>query len=677
MKKSSEKRQRALLAAILSLSLIALLAGKPVQGSVALNSLLGNGAVVQRGLPIAIFGTAADGEKITVRLGKWTAATTAHAGTWLVRLNPLPAGGPYMLTAAGPHNTVTSRDVLVGEVYVCSGQSNMQFNLAGADTGAQAIAQANDPLLHFYQVPVRPAATPQADAGAEWRSSTPQTASAFSAVAYFFGRDLRRTLHVPIGLIQASLGSTPAQVWASASALEALPDFRPAVETLLQQIKDPSVFQDKLEAWYRRRDPGSQGSTWASPSLNASHWKVMDQPAAFSKSNNSDFSAPFLGVAWFRKDVDVPASFAGRDLTLLLGPIDDEDTVYFNGVKVGGLSGWQQNRDYTVPAALVKPGRNVIAVRLLNRDGDGGIYGKPEQLSLQVTGAAPPVPLAGLWQYKIGTPLPAEDPVPYMSGLNPSTTPTVLYNGMIAPLTRYGIRGVIWYQGESSTYDPAQYRTLFPALIADWRAQWGEKDFPFFFVQLAPFMSVASQPQESSWAALREDQRLTAATVPASAMAVITDLGDSQAIHPLRKEQVGVRLAREAEALVYHQPVEYTGPLFSGLAVDGPRMTLRFTHAVGLHTQAVHDGNGTQVAAADKVTGFTLAGADGKYMPAEARIVGNTVVVTSLQVPQPLAVRYGWADYPVVNLYNDAHLPASPFESGSSQQPRKSTENGS
>jgi len=659
--KYQRKTGQAALGACL-IAAVAATASLPARGDVALNSLLSDGAVLQRGSPITVFGTAADGEKIRVRMGSQVSTTVAQDGRWLVRLKPLAAGGPYTLTATGPHNTVTARDMLVGEVWVCSGQSNMGMNVASTSTGAQAIARADDPQLRLYHVPNVPAAAPVADANTQWHAATPQSVPSFSAVGYYFGRDLRKALGVPVGLIEAEWGGTPAQAWVSGSALEKLPDFQATVAAFREQQKDPAFFKNKSDAWYARHDPGSAGRTWADPAFSDMDWQTINQPVAFSKSANPAFSAPFQGVAWFRKVVDVPTAFVGKDLTLLLGPIDDGDTTYFNGVKVGSLSDWQQNRDYTVPAALVKPGRNVIAIRLLNRDGDGGIYGKPEQLSLQATGRSTALPLAGPWRYKIGTPLPGNDPVPTDNGLDPFTAPAVLYNGMIAPLTRYGIRGVVWYQGESNTYNPVQYRTLFPTLIADWRSHWGEGNLPFYFVQLAPFMSIADQPQKSAWAELREVQRLTVSAVPNTAMAVITDVGDTHAIHPTRKAPVGDRLARNAEALVYRLPVEYSGPKYTAMTITGSQIVLRFTHAAGLHTQAVQDGNGTQVAPADTVTGFAVAGADGKYVNAGARIVGDKVAVSSPQVAVPVAVRYGWADYPLVNLYNTAGLPASPFE---------------
>ncbi len=650
---------------LLSLSAVfglAALASLPAGATVTANGLFSDHAVLQQGRKIPVFGSAADGEKVVVRLGNQSAATTAKNGAWRVDLKPMKAGGPYTLTIAGPSNTITVQDVLVGEVWVCSGQSNMSFTLSGAATGAQAIAQANDPLLHVYHVPNIPAATPQTEVGGQWQVSSPQTAGGFSAVAYFFGRDLRKSLGVPVGLIVSEWGGTPAQSWTSGEALKTLPDFRPAVEAFDQQRKDPSAFLSKAEAWYAKYDAGSTGKTWADPDFDDTAWKSLNQPVAWSQSGVPDLAGPYLGTVWFRKAVGVPAAWAGKDLTLLLGPIDDADTTYFNGVRVGGLGNWQQNRDYTVPSALVKPSKNVIAIRVLNTSGDGGIYGKPEQLALEATGATAPISLSGPWQWQVGGPLPANDPAPSGNGIDAFTTPGGLYNGMIAPLIPYGIQGAIWYQGEANAGDPIQYRTLLPTMIGDWRARWAEGNFPFYLVQLAPFMSIVPDPQDSGWALLRESQRQITLAVPNTGEAVITDSGDQGNIHPTRKEPVGDRLALDALALTYHQPVEYSGPAYASMTVDAGKVILRFTHADGLHAAAVLDADGKQVAPPDTLTGFAIAGADGKYVNADAVIQGSAVVVSSPAVPQPQSVRYGWANYPLVNLYNKAGLPASPFQ---------------
>ena len=644
---------------LFSLNLLfgAALAATPAQATVTPNGLFTDGAVLQQGQNIPVFGSAADGEAVTVKLGGKTVRTTAQNGRWRADLPPVKAGGPYTLTIAGPSNTVTVQDVLVGEVYLCSGQSNMSFTLGGAATGPQAIAAATDPLLHVYHVPNRLSDLPKTDVGGAWQTSTPQTAGGFSAVAYFFGRDLRKALGVPVGLIVSEWGGTPAQAWTSAEALKKLPDFTAAVEAQEQARTNPSVFAQKVATWYTKYDPGSAGKTWADTDLSMADWKTMPLPGAFQDAGIPELSS-INGVLWFRRTFDLPAEDVGKEAVLHL-LADDNDTTWVNGTQIGASEGWLTPRAYKIAPGLLKPTGNLLAVRVLDTGGKGGIYGPAGSLSLEVPGGAS-VPLAGPWSYKLGTPLPPEQ-APSLDGGN-SGTPAVLYNGMIAPLIPYGLKGAIWYQGESNAGDAVQYHALFPAMIADWRGRWGEGDFPFLLVQLAPFMGIAHTPEDTGWALLREAQRQTTLTVPHTGMAVITDVGDSSNIHPVRKEPVGRRLALAALGLVYGQKIEYSGPLYGSMRVDGGKIALHLTHAQNLHTVAVLDGDGKEVAAAGPLTGFTLAGADRKYVNADAIINGDTVIVSSPQVLQPQAVRFGWANYPLVNLYNSAGLPASPFQ---------------
>ena len=644
---------------LLPLSLLISLAAvssRPVGATVTPNGLFTDGAVLQQGQKVPVFGSADNGETVTVSFANQTAKATAQGGKWHVDLKPVKAGGPYPMTIAGPHNTVTIQNILVGEVYLCSGQSNMSYTLNGAATGPQAMAAANDPLLHVYHVPNRTSDLPQPDVQGAWQVSTPQTAGGFSAVAYFFGRDLRKALNVPVGLIVSEWGGTPAQAWTSAEALKTLPDFRAAVEALQQPHTD--AIQQQVAAWYAKHDPGSAatGKTWADPGLDVTDWKTMPLPGLFQDAGIPELSN-VNGVIWFRKTFDLSTADSGKSAVLHL-LADDIDTTWVNGTQVGTTDGYQVPRAYAVPANLLKPTGNVITVRVLDTGGKGGIWGDAAKLNLDFPDGAP-MPLAGSWSYKFGTTLPTNDPYPTA---NNSNTPTELYNGMIAPLIPYGIKGAIWYQGESNAGDAIQYRTLFPTMIADWRGRWGEGNFPFFLVQLAPFMNINQAPEDTAWALLRESQRQTTLNVPNTGMAVITDAGDQGNIHPNRKEPVGQRLALTARALVYHQPVEYSGPLYDSMKIDGNKIILHFTHAAGLHTVAVQDGDGKVVAPAGALTGFTIAGADRKYVNADATIDGNTVVVSSPLVPLPVAVRYGWANYPLVNLYNSAGLPASPFQ---------------
>ncbi len=351
----------------------------------------------------------------------------------------------------------------------------------------------------------------------------------------------------------------------------------------------------------------------------------------------------FDGVVWFRKDINLPEAWAGQKAVLHLGPIDDDDTTWVNGAQVGATSGYNLPRDYTIPASLLKSGRNVIAIRVLDTGGPGGIYGQPEQLKLEISGdnQIAPVSLADTWRYHAGNSLAQAQPLPKQLINNPNVV-TVLYNGMINPLEPFAMRGVIWYQGESNNDRSKQYRTLFPLMIADWRHRWDEETFPFLFVQIAPYVDMGPE--------IREAQLLTLQKSPNTAMAVITDAGDANNIHPAHKQPVGARLALAARALAYGEHIEYSGPLFKKMEVKGDHAILYFTHV----------GKGL-MAKGGELRGFVIAGADNKFVPAHAEIQGKTVVVTSDKVDKPVAVRYGWANVPDVNLYNKNGLPASPF----------------
>jgi sialate O-acetylesterase len=477
-----------------------------------------------------------------------------------------------------------------------------------------------------------------------WDVCTPETVSDFTAVGYFFGRDLHLARHVPIGLLHSSWGGTPAEAWTSEAGLRELPDFATTSEQLKFLMADPEAaqrkYQAQLEAWFVANDSGSaKGGAWSAPALvDAGLWKSMTLPTLWEDAGEPDLN----GVVWFRKSFDLPASAAQTAAELQLGMVDDIDTTWVNGVKVGFTAGYNLVRKYAVPASVLKPGRNVIAVRVLDTGGGGGIWGDEKlQLVFKNKAALQPVALSGPWLYRIGMNL-QDGPWPPTSFNGDVNTPTVLRNGMITPIVPYGIRGVIWYQGEANVRRERQYRTLFPALIADWRQAWGEGEFPFLFVQIAPHRDMTPE--------LREAQLFSWQKTPNTAMAVTIDCGDATDIHPAHKQPVGARLARAARTLAYGEQLEYSGPVFDSMMVRGGRATLQFTHL-----------GGGLVAKAGPLRGFTIAGPDKVFHPAQAKIRGKTVVVTSAAVSEPVAVRYGWANVPEGNLFNQADLPASPF----------------
>jgi sialate O-acetylesterase len=631
------------------------------RAEVKLPAIIGDNMVLQQGVKVRIWGNAKPGERVVVTLKNKSANTVADPqGHWQVWLDPLKAGGPIELIVKGD-NVLTIKNVLVGEVWLCSGQSNMEWPLINTIGGADVVAQANYPEIRLFTVTKNTSPTPLADVEGRWVVTTPDNAAHFSAVGYFFGRELYQNLKVPVGLIHSSWGGTPAEAWTRHDALLSS-ELKPILDkyesglNALPQAKE--AYARALADWEEKNlyiDSGNKGEAlgYADPKTATADWSKMDLPKQFE-------TAGLLidGAVWFRRDVELPASFAGKDLVLNLPPIDDYDTTYFNGTKIGGIGRETPNsymvpRQYVVPGALVRAGRNVIAVRVFDSAGEGG-FSRGGAMSIGPSGAADTemISLRGVWDYKIEQALEPKHPDwgsrPEAVGVSNQNNPSVLYNAMIAPLVPFAIRGVIWYQGESNAGRAYQYRTLFPTMIRDWRSAWGS-DFPFYFVQLANWHANKAEPDESDWAELREAQLMTLRE-PQTGMAVTIDIGDENDIHPRNKLDVGRRLAAWALAGSYNQKVIPSGPLFDRYTVKDNEVRIRFKHAEGLKTS---DGG--------PVKGFAIAGEDRRFVWADARIEGDAVIVSSAKISKPIAVRYGWADNPIANLYNKAGFPASPF----------------
>ncbi len=618
--------------------------------------------VLQRDLAVPVWGWTEPGKTVTVTLEGKSATATARAedGYWLAKLPPLAPGGPFTLTVSGPQNATFS-NVLVGDVWLCSGQSNMEMGIA-AINAPDEIAKCANAQIRLYTVPHRVLSTPDPTVSGRWETCTPETIAAggwggFSAVGYFFGRHLQNELKVPIGLIHSSWGGTPIEAWTSATALKTVSEMQPVVAQMEQALIDITKggldFDQQMSEWYVKNDPGSaHGLGWADPAFDAHDWQTMDLPGNWEGRGLPDFD----GLVWFRREFEVPAEWAGKDLHLSLGPIDDMDTTWINGTKIGETGTWNVTREYSIPNKLVKPGRNLITVRVLDTGGQGGIYGDAGALNVAPDGdAAKMLKLAGPWQYHASTPLAKCAPLPQNPLTINQNSPTTLYNGMIANVVPYGIKGAIWYQGESNANNGPLYRRLLPTLIGDWRQRFDAGDFPFLVVQLANFMNRQDAPTDTGWASLREAQALTAQHVPKVGLAVAIDIGEAGDIHPKNKQEVGRRLALAAQAIAYGQQLESSGPVYASMEVQGDKVRLHFTHAAGL---IARDYAGK---AADKLVGFAIAGEDGHFVWADATIDGETVVVSVSGLANPKAVRYAWADNPACNLYNGAGLPAVPF----------------
>ena len=629
------------------------------RAEVRLPSIIGDNMVLQRGVKVRIWGKANVGERITVTFDRKSVDTVADAqGRWQVWLGPLKAGGPSELTIKGD-NVLTIKNVLVGEVWICSGQSNMEWALVNTVDGAEAVAQANYPEIRLFTVEHNTATSALEDVQGRWVVTTPEDAGSFSAVGYFFGREIYQQVKVPIGLINTSWGGTPAEAWTALEALRSSPELKPILDRYESSLnagpQTKQAYERALAEWEEKNlylDSENKGEAqgYADPATSTVDWSKMDLPKQFE-------TAGLLidGVVWFRKVVDVPATWAGKDLVLNLTAIDDYDITYFNGKKIGSTGRETPNsymvpRKYVVPGSLVRSGQNVIAVRVFDRAGEGG-FGRGGEMSLRGAGGEE-ISLRGDWSYKVELALEPKRPDwgsrPEPVGASNQNSPGVLYNAMLAPLVPFSIRGAIWYQGESNAGRAYQYRTLFPTMIRNWRSVWGY-GFPFYFVQLPNWRARQDQPGESDWAELREAQAMTLRE-PHTGMAITIDVGDGDDLHPRNKLDVGRRLATLALANVYGKEIIPSGPLFDRFKVEGNKVRISFKYGQGLKTS---DGG--------PVKGFAIAGADRRFVWAEARIEGDTVVVSTPGIQKPVAVRYGWADNPLVNLYNKAGLPASPF----------------
>jgi sialate O-acetylesterase len=619
--------------------------------------------VLQQRSKVNFWGNETPGKRFTL-LASWNNKTypiTADAeGHWQTKVTTPVYGGPYTITFDDGHLT-TLKNVLIGEVWVCSGQSNMEMPLTGyygdvlnlADELADA---ANYPQIRMLTIDHQTSFTPRSTVNAKggWAVCNPQTVRDFSAVAYFFAKNLFPGKRIPIGIINSSWGGTVAEAWTSGAALKTMPGFAPfvsAVENGLTQKKLDTAYQINVREWIdsiNAKDPGFQQGQprWTDRAFDDAGWQTMNLPGYWERAGVPDYD----GTMWFRKKVVLPAAWAGRDLKLYMDGIDDFDVSFFNGTEIGHMESFFYKRSYIIPGGLVKSGENSVAVRVFDNGGLGGINNGPLRLSLAADTSGQ-IDLAGPWAFRKATVL-TQLPLPPLMA-NSINRPTLIYNAMINPILRYTIKGVLWYQGESNADRAAQYRRLLPTLIHDWRQHWGEGNFPFYFTQLANY-TAGDQGPAANWPALREAQ-LGTLGLANTGMAVTIDIGEADRIHPRNKQEVGRRLALIARARTYGERLSYSGPIYSSQIIKGDTIELSFTH-IDRGLVAKVDGS-----RADTLKGFTIAGADKKFYPARAFISGKTVRVSSSDVPRPVAVRYAWANNPVCNLYNGAGLPASPF----------------
>ena len=621
-----------------------------LMSQVHLPKLISDGMVLQRGASVKVWGWASNGERITIRFIGSSYKTVADSlGNWSVNLPKMKAGGPYDLSIMAS-DTVTIHDILIGDVWVASGQSNMELPVRRVKPFYESdVANSTNKFIRTFNVPQKyDFNAPRSDVdGGNWIEANPKNVLVFSATSYFFAKELYEKYKVPIGLIHTSLGGSPAEAWMSEGALQAFP----AYQKEAQRFKDSSLIrsidaQDKtrMDAWYKlsgEKDLGYHDSSgaWRDPEYVTTDWSTMEIPGYWDKTD----LGPVNGVVWFRKDVVVPASMTGREAKIILGRIVDADSVFINGKFVGTTSYQYPPRRYDIPPGVLKEGKNAIVIRVISNIGRGGFV---LDKAYELKAGEETIVLRGKWQYKLGA---------IMDSLASQTfirwKPTGLYNAMLAPLFNYRIKGAIWYQGEANTSRAAEYRSLLGAMIQNWRSEWGQGNFPFLLVQLPNFMEAKDRPSESNWAALREAQLQTLA-VRNTGLAVTIDIGEWNDIHPINKKDVGKRLALAAQKVAYGAKVVHSGPIFQSMKLRGKKATLTF--------QSI--GGGLMAKGGGELRCFAIAGTDKQFVWAHAVIQKNKIIVWNDTIPNPVAVRYAWADNPEgANLCNKEGLPASPF----------------
>lgn len=612
---------------VLTWLFVAALCVPQLSAKVRLPRLVSDRMVLQRDTELDIWGWADPGEKVTVRFqGRHYDTETGADGCWHVLLPPQQAGGPFVLEV----NEIVIRDVLVGDVWLCSGQSNQETPIARLTDKFPEINVSNNHMIRHYKVPtqdVKGELREEIAGNAGWHSAIASDVMNWTALAYFFAQEAYEHTHVPVGMLVSSLGGSAIESWISQEHLKEFP----------QLLVDQAAY-DSLKL--ARQDRGA--GRWQLPECDDSDWATMTVPG-YWRENGADIH----GTVWCRKTFDVPASMAGRHARLYMGTMVDSDSVFVNGTFVGFTSYTYPPRKYDIPAGVLREGKNVIAVRLTANGGNGGFV---KDKRYAIVGDEAEIDLTGTWRYKTGI---DQSEVQRLSArlANLDRTGSGLYNGMIYPIRHYRVKGAIWYQGETNAGNPAPYADYLKALITNWRELWQWPDMPFLLVQLPNFMEKKDRPTDSSWARIRDAQFRTALSVPHTELAVTYDAGEWNDIHPLDKKTVAHRLFLGARRLVYGEKVNASGPLYKDMQVDGDRIVLSFTET----------GRGL-ACRGKELKHFAIAGEDRKFVWAKAVIRGNKVVVSSPEVKHPVAVRYAWSDNPSdANLCNKDGLLASPF----------------
>lgn len=614
-------------------------------GALKLPGVFGDGMVLQANRPIHVWGWAAANEKIAVGLSSEQHEVQADGnGFWEAELSPMQYGGPYNLTVCGESDSIRIKDILIGEVWLCSGQSNMEFPTRLVDSADWECENAGYPQIRLFSMPKKMSFSALPDCEGQWKVCSPTEVADFSAVAYFYGRELHEKLNVPIGLIDASWGGTCVETWIGGHSYSELPmalklRHRNVLSTDTESFFSENERSKRLyEEAFRRHISQTDGGVSDLLSLN---WRAVPMPSVWSQTGMENMD----GIAWYRCSFEIDDELVGKAGRVSLGAIDDSDVTWLNSVEIGRTDNYAAKRMYHVPEGVLEK-QNELYIRVVDTAGEGGTCGVDEEFFIQIGNEK--LKLADeKWELAVAVDTQSYNYIPY----SPNSFPSLLYNAMISPILPFEIKGVIWYQGESNADYAYDYRHLFPALIRDWRKAWGY-EFPFYWVQLANFMQKDKEPEDSGWAVLRESQNL-ALSEPQTGQAVITDIGEADDIHPKNKQDVGLRLARIALRNAYGKDsVVCSGPTFERMEVAGNEVVVTFGNvARGLRTANKYG----------YVSGFAISGKNRVFKWAKARIEGNRIVLSSEGVENPIAVRYCWSDNPDVDLYNSEGLPAVPF----------------
>jgi sialate O-acetylesterase len=612
-------------------------------------------AVLQREQPLRIWGRTQPGETVSISFaGKRARGRADDAGRWEVRLPALKAGGPHTLAASSSAGaTQTVNDVLVGDVWLCSGQSNMELPVWRSLDARSEIAGADNGSIRLLTVPQSGSVVPQESFSAptRWQTTTSDSLRDFSATCFYFARELQKTVDVPMGLISAAWGGAAIQAWMSGEALTATGHYHDELEVLEQYTGDPAAAIERWgeiwsKWWHGRSDVAADDEPWSLGYRPGSGWRNAPRELGPWERWGVPALSDFNGTVWLRTTVKLTAQQAAQEATLALGPVDEMDMTWVNGRAVGSTYGWS-GREYRLPDGVLREGDNLIAINVLDTYRDGGLTGPASANALRLKDGTR-VALDGAWKYRV---LPGPDEPPHAPWQG-ATGLSTLYNGMIAPLGTYGLRGFLWYQGESNTTEPQRYRDLLRGLHSGWQARFGA-GLPMLIVQLAGYGKAPTQPGESDWAAFRESQRLVAAEDPRRGLAVTIDIGDRYDLHPPNKQEVGRRLARAARHVIYGEKRPPSGPVPTSARRDGDAVVVNFGD---VSERLVAYG-------AENPIGFELCGTEpGTCRYATAQIRGNDVVLRASLTAPATRVRYGWADSPVVTLFDGAGLPAGPFE---------------